>query len=103
MEEVLKANLRAVFEAFATHSRFSASTIWARATKDARFMTRISSGAPFTVKRYDAAMKWFSSNWPEEAAWPAGVARPTAAGDSEQTPAAVAAASPPAQHIEAAE
>jgi hypothetical protein len=76
MEKELVANLKAVSSAFALASRLKASTIWARAVGDARFMDRVESGAGFTVKTYDNALLWFSANWPDNAVWPATVARP---------------------------
>lgn len=77
MEKELVSNLNAVFEAFSAASKLKASTIWARAVGDARFMDRLSSGASFTIKTYDNAIKWFSDNWPQGAVWPANVNRPT--------------------------
>jgi hypothetical protein len=76
MEKELVANLSAVFAAFAQASNLSSSTIWLRAAKDARFMTRVEGGGSFTVKTYDAVISWFSANWPESAIWPESVARP---------------------------
>jgi hypothetical protein len=76
MEKELVANLSAVFAAFAEASNLSSSTIWLRAAKDARFMTRVEGGGSFTVKTYDAVISWFSANWPDNAVWPATVARP---------------------------
>jgi hypothetical protein len=76
MEDELKANLRSVYDAFAAASKLKASTTWARAVGDARFMDRVSGGSTFTVKTYDNALRWFSENWPETAVWPAGVVRP---------------------------
>jgi hypothetical protein len=76
MEKELVANLSAVFAAFAKASNLSTSTIWLRAAKDARFMTRVEGGGSFTVKTYDAVISWFSANWPENAVWPESVVRP---------------------------
>lgn len=76
MEQELIRNLRAVFEAYAAASKLASSTIWARAAKDARFLTRIEGGAAFTVKTYDSVLRWFSENWPEQAVWPESVLRP---------------------------
>ncbi|PPD10265.1 MAG: hypothetical protein CTY36_00290 [Methylocystis sp.] len=77
MEKELVANLNVVFQSFSAVSKLKASTTWARAVGDARFMDRLSSGATFTIKTYDNAIKWFSDNWPEGAVWPAQVNRPT--------------------------
>lgn len=77
MEAELVENLRAVFASFSGASKLSASTVWMRAAKDARFMSRIESGSGFTVKTYDSVMRWFSENWPSDAMWPKTVARPS--------------------------
>lgn len=76
MEQELKTHLQAISAEFLAHSRLSSATIWARAVRDARFLERIESGAGFTVKSYDRAVGWFSSNWPAGAVWPADIPRP---------------------------
>ena len=85
MEEELKIILSTVGAAYAVHTKLAASTIWARAAKDARFLDRIESGQGFTVKTYDRAMQWFSDNWPEDAEWPAGVERPFRSEETTET------------------
>lgn len=35
-------------------------------------------GADLQVRRFEGAMTWFSTHWPETAVWPEGVARPPA-------------------------
>ena len=76
MEAELVDNLRSVFSSYADASKLSPSTVWMRAAKDARFMSRIESGSGFTVKTYDSVMRWFSENWPDGATWPKTVSRP---------------------------
>lgn len=33
-------------------------------------------GVDLSTGRFEAAMRWFSDNWPDGAAWPAAIARP---------------------------
>lgn len=33
-------------------------------------------GADLGIKRFEYAMAWFSSHWPDKTKWPAGVPRP---------------------------
>lgn len=37
-----------------------------------------SGSADLATGRFERAMQWFSDNWPEDAKWPAEVARPAA-------------------------
>lgn len=75
MEEELRRALRKIGDIYASASDLKSSTVWARAVGDARFIERIESGKGFTVKTYDAAMEWFSDNWPDGAEWPTDVSR----------------------------
>jgi hypothetical protein len=77
MERELKSMLFAVAKEFARATGRKRSGVWASAVNDSRFQTRIESGKTFTVALFDNAMRWFSSNWPENATWPDGVPRPT--------------------------
>lgn len=36
----------------------------------------IEAGGDIRTKSFERAMQWFSDNWPDEAGWPDGVARP---------------------------
>ena len=87
MEEELKSHLRSVFAVFEAASPLAGTTIWARAVGDARFLDRLESGAGFTVKTYDRAMRWFSDNWPTHSNWPEGVERPGVASPFSETAA----------------
>jgi hypothetical protein len=77
MEEELKANIRAVFDAYSARQKLAASTVFLRAARNARFLEDITAGKGFTVRSYDNVMRWFSTNWPDGAEWPAHVARPS--------------------------
>lgn len=76
MEQELIKNLQAVFDVYQGASGLAASTIWARACGDARFMSRVLAGGSFTPRTYDSILRWFSDNWPQDAVWPEGVSRP---------------------------
>ncbi|WP_011580533.1 MULTISPECIES: hypothetical protein [Chelativorans] len=43
---------------------------------DSKKLAALRRGADITVGRYNAALQWFSDQWPENAVWPSGVARP---------------------------
>ena len=49
-----------------------------RAGDGTKLAAIMSGGADITTRRFEAAMRWFSENWPEGADWPEGVARPAA-------------------------
>jgi hypothetical protein len=36
----------------------------------------LKEGADITVRRLEEAVRWFSINWPDDAEWPDGIARP---------------------------
>ena len=76
MEGELKANLRALADAYLAVSPGKETGLWLRAANDARFMSRVEGGKSFTVKTYDRAVAWFADNWPDRAEWPEFVARP---------------------------
>lgn len=45
---------------------------------DGKALDRIASGRDLVTGSFEKAMVWFSTHWPEDAAWPSGVARPVA-------------------------
>jgi hypothetical protein len=54
-------------------------TLSSRIFDDGKRLGAIVAGtSDLTTSRFDAAMAWFSANWPADAAWPAEVARPAA-------------------------
>jgi len=75
MENELRTHLAACFAAYMAVSKQSPSTVAQAAAGDWRFFDRIQSSS-FTARKYDAVMQWFSANWPKDAVWPKGVARP---------------------------
>lgn len=56
-----------------TQSLKSVST---RIFRDGKTVPRVFAGGDITTGSYERAMEWFSTNWPEGAYWPEGIARP---------------------------
>jgi hypothetical protein len=54
----------------------SISVVGHRIWNDSRTLIRIRDGSDITTGNYERAMQYFSDNWPERKAWPAGVRRP---------------------------
>lgn len=46
---------------------------------DGKVLTRLSEGRDLTTRRLETAMQWFSTHWPDGAAWPTDVPRPSSA------------------------
>lgn len=53
-------------------------TVSSRAFGDSKKISALRAGADITVGRFNAAIMWFSDNWPEKACWPANISRPSA-------------------------
>ena len=68
--------LRKVVAAYAAASGLAIATVSSRATGDGAKLPAVMAGADMTTRRFDLTLWWFSDNWPENAAWPADVARP---------------------------
>lgn len=49
---------------------------------DSKKLTSLRAGSDITLGRFNAALRWFSEHWPENANWPDEVARPVAAGEA---------------------
>ena len=81
MEAELRHHLISLAEAYAAERKLEMVTVARLATGDWRFFVRVTEGASFTAKKYDAIVEWFSDNWPVTLAWPDGITRPEAASD----------------------
>jgi len=65
---------------YAGHHGIDLRTVSSRVFDDGKVLPRLSEGsASVTLARADRAVEWFSTNWPEGAAWPADVSRPALA------------------------
>ena len=54
----------------------SLSTVSSRIFNDGKALARITSGGDLTTGNFEKALRWFSANWPDGAAWPESVPRP---------------------------
>lgn len=74
----LREQLLALFDAFAEARRLSRSRISTLVFNGGHVIDRVAAGGDVTTGKFEDAVKWFSDNWPEDAVWPEGVARPGA-------------------------
>lgn len=72
------AHLLAVADAYMIATSVKEVTLSHRLFGDSKKLTALRTGADITLTRFNAALAWFSENWPDETAWPASVARPVA-------------------------
>ena len=71
------AHLLTLADAFIAATSVKEVTLSHRVFGDSKKLAAIRSGADITLGRFNAALEWFSANWPEGAEWPEGIARPT--------------------------
>jgi len=73
------ADILSVADAYAAACEPPASltTVSFRAFGDSKKLQAMRDGADLTLKRAATALEWFSLNWPSNAVWPDGVARPS--------------------------
>ena len=66
-----------VAQAYLTAAGLKPKTLSHRVFGDAKVLPELLDGRrTLTFARGEAALQWFSDNWPENAMWPEGVARP---------------------------
>ncbi len=75
METELRSHLEALAKEYAAARKLELVTVARLATGDWRFFERVSAGASFTARKYDAIVGWFTVNWPSDLEWPDGVPR----------------------------
>jgi hypothetical protein len=69
-------HLLSVVDAYVEHVGVKEITLSHRLFGDSKKVTALREGADITLKRFNAALIWFSVNWPEGAGWPDDVPRP---------------------------
>lgn len=74
----LKDQLVKVATTYATEKGLSLSRVSTIVLGDGKVFDRLQGRADLTTSRFEAAMIWFSNNWPSDVAWPDGVVRPFA-------------------------
>lgn len=73
------AHLLRVADAYKASTGVEDTTVSNRVFADTKKIGAMRNGADITIGRFNAALHWFSTNWPEGAEWPTDVPRPTAA------------------------
>ena len=71
------AHLLTLADAFIAATSIKEVTLSHRVFGDSKKLAAIRGGADITLGRFNAALEWFSANWPEGAGWPEGISRPT--------------------------
>lgn len=62
-------------------AKVSDTTLSFRVFGDSKKLFALRAGADITTGRFNDAMVWFASNWPEGVAWPKGIERPVGPAD----------------------
>ena len=87
----LKQQLVVVSDAYASAVGLSRARVSTIVLNRGATLGAIADGrADVTTSTFEAAMRWFSANWPEGAHWPQEVARPSASQGDDAGPAAPA-------------
>jgi len=69
--------LLAVARAYAEAEAVDLPVVSSRVFDDSKKLPAVASdAASVTLRRAEAALRWFSAHWPDGAVWPAGVPRP---------------------------
>lgn len=72
----LTKQLLTVAQAYCDASEVSLARVSTIIFRDGKKFRLMEAGADLTTGNFEAAMAWFSANWPADAEWPAGIARP---------------------------
>ncbi len=73
---MLKMLLLKLSDHYAAARGLSISRVSTLVFADGKVLTRISSGGDLTTGRFEAAIAWFSDNWPAGVDWPSDIERP---------------------------
>jgi hypothetical protein len=68
--------LLALARAYCEARHITLSTAGTYAARNERIFTRLAAGKGCNSRSIDRAAQWFSANWPDDLAWPAGIPRP---------------------------
>lgn len=73
------AELLSIVDAYMSATGRKETTVSTSVFNDGKKITGLRDGtADIGTRRYNSAVVWFSENWPENAVWPDGIARPMA-------------------------
>jgi hypothetical protein len=70
-----KQHLQALAHAYLAHAEIKQHTLSWRLFNDSKKLKALEEGSDIQLGRYEAAMRWFSANWPADLAWPDDVPR----------------------------
>lgn len=70
-------DLIAVARAYGEAEDIDLSTVSWRSLGDTKKLDAIVGGRDIQVRRFEKTMQWFADHWPDNAVWPADVARPS--------------------------
>ncbi|WP_421089647.1 hypothetical protein [Pseudochrobactrum sp. MP213Fo] len=73
---MLKTALIEISKRYACAKCLSVSRVSTLVFGDGKVIARLEAGAGITTDRFELGIRWFSTNWPEQAVWPADVYRP---------------------------
>ena len=74
-------DLLRVIDVYCAAAGVADSTLSTRMFNEGMKIKRLRAGGDMNTRRVIAAMAWLSAHWPQGAEWPAGVIRPSAAGE----------------------
>ncbi len=77
------SNLLQLADGYERFALVTDTTLSFRVFGDSKKLAALRSGSDITTGRFNAAIGWFSANWPEGLAWPEGIERP----ELDETPA----------------
>lgn len=72
----VRQHLISLIETFGKAKGISPSRVTTLAMNSGHIYARLVEGGNITIDRLEAAVSWFSDNWPEGTDWPEGIARP---------------------------
>ena len=72
-------HLLQLIDAYTEATNVEDKTLSFRVFGDSKKVSALRGGADITVGRFNAAYRWFSDNWPDDARWPIDVERPAPA------------------------
>jgi len=72
----LTEKLSKLTDAYCEARGVSVATVSGIIFKNSRTLPRVKSGGDLKTRSYQRAVAWLSDNWPHNAAWPDGIARP---------------------------
>lgn len=70
------SHLLSVADEYKAALQIEDTTVSARVFDDSKKLGALRGGADITVGRFNSALIWFATNWPDGAMWPTGVPRP---------------------------